>query len=129
MNTWKVGDILVVVDSADNQKRKCKIKAIDNDNKRIQIHYIKFNDRYDEWIDFTSDRITGDEVNGEDVLQLDDEVKAALGELTGIDEVTAKVIPCYCPDQNLASNEKKLNAFPVATIQMCAESMNIDKVG
>ena len=57
-----------------------------------------------------------------DASEPNDDIKAAMGELAGIDEVTAKVIPYYSPGESLAFNEKKLNAFPVATIHLCAES-------
>ena len=60
-----------------------------------------------------------------DASEPNDDVKAAMGELAWIDEVTTKVIPYYSLGESLAFNDKKLNAFPIATIHLCAESLNI----
>ena len=77
MSTWKLGDELFVTDKKDGIARKCKVKAIDEDNQRIQVHFVRFNKRFEEWIDFTSDRIVEEE---EDKFfdSDDDEVRAAL---------------------------------------------------
>ena len=122
MTALKQGESLVVVDNTDNKKRRCKVKAVDEDNQLIQIHYVGFNSRYDEWIDFTSDRIV--EADDDDDFDLDEDTKAALGQLAAIDEVTAKIIPCFSTDLDLTT--KRINAFPVATIHICAESMKIN---
>ena len=120
---WKVGDKLFVVENG--QKYKCKISAINDDEQKIQVHYVRFNNRYDEWIESTSDRIVcdGDEIG----VELDEETRAALGELVAIDEVTAKIVPSFSPDLNLADNERKLYKFPLSLIQECAKSFNIIK--
>ena len=114
MTALKQGESLVVVDNTDNKKRRCKVKAVDEDNQLIQIHYVGFNSRYDEWIDFTSDRIV--EAEDDDDFDLDEDTKAALGQLAAIDEVTAKIIPCFSTDLDLTT--KRINAFPVTTIHI-----------
>ena len=122
MTALKQGESIIVLDNTDNKKRRCKVKAVDEDNQLLQIHYVGFNSRYDEWIDFTSDRIV--ESEDDDDFDLDEDTKAALGQLAAIDDVTAKIIPCFSTDLDLTT--KKINAFPVATIHMCAESMKIN---
>ena len=120
---WKLGDQLFVVDNG--QKYKCKVRAINDDEQKIQVHYVRFNNRFDEWIESTSDRIVydGDEVSDEP----DEETRVALGELAAIDEVTAKIVPSFSPGLNLEDNAKKLYKLPLSTIEELAKSFSIIK--
>ena len=122
MTALKLGETLFVVDKIDGKTRKCKVKAVDDNNQLIQIHFVGFNSRYDEWIEITSDRIVEND-DGDELYEPDDEIKVALGELAAIDEVTAKIIPCFSHDIEMTT--RKLNVLPVSTIHECAESMNI----
>ena len=130
MSTWKLKDELFVSDKKDGIARKCKVISVNEDNQRIEVHFVKFNKRFDEWIDFTSDRIVEDPDEEEhefheSVLNPDDEeYKAALGKLASIDDVTAKIIPLYSPDYKLTV--KKMNAFPLRTIEYGAQAFEIN---
>ena len=123
MSTWKLGDELFVADKKDGIARKCKVKAIDEDNQRIEVHFVGFNKRFDDWIDFSSDRIVEEEEDKfyDSVLEPDDdEVRAALGELASIDVVIAKIIPLYSSDYKLTV--KKMNVISLQTIEFCAQA-------
>ena len=48
------------MDSVDNLPRECKILQIDKNQQTFQFHYMGFNSKYDECIDFNSDRIVLD---------------------------------------------------------------------
>ena len=127
MSAWNLGDELFVVDKKDGTARKCKVKAIDEDNQRIEVHFLRFNKRFDEWIDLPSDRIVEEEEDKfyDSVLHSDDdEVRAALGELASIDEVTAKIMPLYSSDYKLTV--KKMNVIPLQTIEYCAQAFEIN---
>ena len=82
-----------------------------------------YNKRYDEWINFTSEWIVENEEEEDEFYDPVDEVRAALGELSSIDDVTAKVVPLYSSDYN--QTVKKMNVLSVQMIQFCAESLKI----
>ena len=125
MSAWKQGDTVFVVDKSDGRTRKCNVKTIDEDNQRIEVHFVRSNKRFDEWIDFTSDRIVADDDEEDKFYDpVDDEVRAALGELASIDEVTAKIIPLYSSDYK--QTVKKMNVIPVQTIHYCAQAFKIN---
>ena len=103
MSTWNLKDELFVADKKDAKARKCKVKAIDEDNQRIEVHFVGFNRHFDEWIDFNSDRIVDDPEEEEDEFHdssiiSDNDIKAALGELASIDVVIPKILPLYSSD-------------------------------
>ena len=130
MSTWNLKDELFVADKKDAKARKCKVKAIDEDNQRIEVHFVGFNRRFDEWIDFNSDRIVDDPEEEEDEFHdssiiSDNDIKAALGELASIDVVIPKILPLYSSDYKQTVKKMNIN-IPLQTIEYCAEAFEIN---
>ena len=57
MTSYVVNQQLKVVDASDNKARLCKVAAVDKEKQMIRVHYVNWNNRHDEWIDFCSERI------------------------------------------------------------------------
>ena len=55
MNVWRVGTPLVVLSFFD--RYLASILEVDEDDKDLLVHFEGWNQRYDEWIDFGSDRL------------------------------------------------------------------------
>ena len=57
---YEVGQKITVIDSVDKTSREGKIVEVDSEKQMFQFHYKGFSNRYDEWINFDSDRIVED---------------------------------------------------------------------
>ena len=54
----KKGDFIFVLDKKDNQPYKCKIVQVEDD--KIKIHYHKWNNSHDEWLEKDSPSVSLD---------------------------------------------------------------------
>ena len=132
--SYSVDQILSVLDKADGKKRQCKVVEVDLDKKRILIHYMRWNRKYDEYLEFDSEYIVksgSDESSDEFVETFDEppdsEMKESFGRLlSSLDEEAKKVIAIYdirCTYNN--QNEKSFNKCPVSLLEHSAEAILI----
>ena len=100
---------VVVLDNKDGKKYPAKIVNVDSEKEEVKIHYVDWHTRFDEVLPFNSNRISlPSAMAAQDRSEVvDDDIKAALGKLAGIDEVTAKVVPNFSPCQSLPVNKTK----------------------
>ena len=131
--SYSVDQILSVLDKADGKKRQCKVVEVDLDKKRILIHYMRWNRKYDEYLEFDSEYIVksgSDESSDEFVETFDEppdsEMKESFGRLlSSLDEEAKKVIAIYDIRCTYNQNEKSFNKSSVSLLEHSAEAILI----
>ena len=121
--SFSIGQSISVLDTADDQVRRCKVVAVNGDDLKVQIHYINWNSSSDEWLDFDSDRILSEVRENTLVLSGRKEVMGAL--LLNADEISKQVLSSYPIISDSDEGDKNLNKFSVANLESCARYLKV----
>ena len=61
----EVGQKVFVIDRVDNRKRLCKVVKVLDDTEEIRVHYVDWNEKWDENLPYNSPRLLLDEDSDE----------------------------------------------------------------
>ena len=100
MAEFEVNQQLFVRDAVDNTLKECKIVEKDELAKKVMVHFLNWNKRYDEWLPFDSPRI-----NPTDILDSDSRIispveesprevqcKVVIGKLLNLSDSSGKLV-------------------------------------
>ena len=121
--SFSIGQCFSVIDEADGHVRKCKVVAINQDEAKVQIHYINWSSSLDEWLDFDSGRIRIDIPGSNPTNSGRREVMGAL--FLDADEISEQVLSSYPIDSSSDDKEKSLSKFSVSHLENCAKLLKI----
>ena len=122
---------LLVTDRTDNNRYPAKVLNVNEEKNQIKIHFIDWNNKYDEWLPCNSDRIHSAEDNSEQDDSFCDSrevgsVGAAIGRLllsVGLD--SRRIVSTFDVRQSFKENCKGLGKFKVPELETCALALNI----
>ena len=130
---YAIGQMIQVIDKADNKRKSCKVVDIDDNLQKIKIHYVKWSKTYDEWLELSSNRIVSeddDDISEQSFYDFDTAdnlpMKEVIGKLLDLGDQSYKtVISAYEIGKHINVNEKNLNRFTVLILKRCAEILRI----
>ena len=132
---YAIGQMIHVIDKADNKRKSCKVVDIDDSLQKIKIHYVKWSKTYDEWLELSSNRIVSeddDDISEQSFYDVDTTdnlpMKEVIGKLLDLGDQSYKtVISAYEIGKHINVNEINLNRFTqhcFDTQEMCGNSQN-----
>ena len=125
---YSTNDRIHVRDLKDSQIRECKIIEIKEDENELKIHFIKWSEKYDEWILADSDRIkdpdSSQNVSVDPASSLSQET---IGNLLIKAGYNPKIIlSLFDVGGSALKNEKALSKFLVPVLKETAEFLRIE---
>ena len=134
MAEFEVNQLLFVRDAVDNTLKECKIVEKDELAKKVIVHFLNWNKRYDEWLPFDSPRI-----NPTDILDSDSKIispveesprevqcKVVIGKLLNLSDTSGKLVfSAYDISKDSDTNEKSLTKFNVSALKQCADTLKL----
>ena len=136
MENFSIDQFIHVVDIADGQHRKCRVTEKDDATENIKVHYVGWNEKYDEWLNMDSKRIVSAEDTLEDSSQhvvenpIERKRKEVIGYLIGLgDDSTKAVVSTYDIKGDSSSNEKTILKLNVPILKKCAETLKLKTLG
>ena len=119
MEDYSIDQIIYVIDTIDDQRRKSKIVETDIGRQKILIHFVQWSKNHDEWLGSNSDRIVSlldddssdnesfSEANSDEDVQM----RQVIGKLLNLSDQSGKnVISAYEIGKKSHFNEKNLGS-------------------
>ena len=124
MAVYTINQTLQVVYLKDGKPYPCNVGKVDEENAKIEVHFINWNEKYNEWIEFGSIRNVDQNDNSPTFSNCQQcvQIKEIIGMLlTNSNQVQKKDISAFRESEDTAANEKCFSEFTKNMLEDTAE--------